>query len=138
MGPTIASFSSKTGRISSIIIGIGINVNNNSSDFPEEIKDIATSIAIETGHPVSRAELVASMVEEMDKLASEWPEASDKYLDLYRSYNITCGRDVDVISGGTVRPAKALSINDDFSLKVKFPDGTVSNLSSGEVSLKLI
>ena len=135
---TEMSIESETGRINSIIIGIGINVNNDASDFPDEIKDIATSIKLETGSSVSRAELVASMVEEMDKLASEWPEASDKYLDLYRSYNITCGRDVDVISGGTVRPAKALSINDDFSLKVKFPDGTVSDLSSGEVSLKLI
>ena len=135
---TEMSIESETGRINSIIIGIGINVNNDASDFPDEIKDIATSIKLETGSSVSRAELVASMVEEMDKLASEWPEASDKYLDLYRSYNITCGRDVDVISGGTIRPAKALSINDDFSLKVKFPDGTVSDLSSGEVSLKLI
>ncbi len=135
---TEMSIESETGRISSIIIGIGINVNNDASDFPDDIKNIATSIELETGSSVSRAELVASMVEEMDKLASEWPEASDKYLDLYRYYNITCGRDVDVISGGTVRPAKALSINDDFSLKVKFPDGTVSDLSSGEVSLKLI
>ncbi len=135
---TEMSIESETGRINSIIIGIGINVNNDASDFPDDIKNIATSIELETGSSVSRAELVASMVEEMDKLASEWPESSDEYLDLYRSYNITCGRDVDVISGGTVRPAKALSINDDFSLKVKFPDGTVSDLSSGEVSLKLI
>ncbi|MBR6473589.1 MAG: biotin--[Firmicutes bacterium] len=127
-----------TGSIDSIIAGIGINVNNSPEDFPEDISDIATSLAIEAGHEISRAELAAAMIKEMDKLSANWPYAYEEYLEAYRTYDITSGRDIRIISGASIRPATAIRINDDFSLKVKFSDGSVEDLSSGEVSLKLI
>ena len=124
--------------IDSIIIGIGINVNNEPSDFPEDISGIASSIAIETGRQVSRSELAASMIRELDRMAEDWPGNKAEYLSTYRTLDITCGREVNVISGGKARPASVLQINDDFSLKVKYSDGEIGDLSSGEISLKLI
>ena len=132
------SVESETGRIDSIIVGIGINVNNEEQDFPEEIKEIATSICLETGRQVSRPALAAAMIEEMDALAEVWPASKDVYLSEYRRRDITCGRPINVISGSSVTPGEALMINGDFSLKVKFSDGSVKDLSSGEVSLRLI
>jgi BirA family biotin operon repressor/biotin-[acetyl-CoA-carboxylase] ligase len=135
---TEMSVESETGMIDNIIIGIGININNDASDFPDEIKDIATSIALEAGHAIDRSELAAAMVEELDRMRADWPDNKAAYLEAYRQADITCGRDVNVIQGGNVRPAEALMINDDFSLKVRFSDGQVSDLSSGEVSLKIL
>ena len=124
--------------IGSIIIGIGINVNNDGSDFPEDISGIASSIFLETGKMIPLAELAANMIREMDKMAADWPGNKSEYLRTYRALDITSGREVNVISGGRTRSAEVLGINDDFSLKVKFSDGSVSDLSSGEISLKLI
>ena len=135
---TEMSVESESGRIDSIIIGIGINVNNEVTDFPDDIRNIATSLSLETGHNVSRAELSAALINELDRMRHDWPDKKDAYLTAYRESDVTCGREVNVIAGGTSRPATALMINDDFSLKVKFSDGTVSDLSSGEISLKLI
>ena len=135
---TEMSIESETCRIESIIIGIGINVNNGEEDFSEEIRDIATSIILETGVKTSRAALAAAITEEMDRLRAAWPGARGEYLEAYRAHDITCGRQVNVISGAAARPAEALAINDDFSLKVKFSDGSVEDLSSGEVSLKVL
>ncbi|MGD7653117.1 MAG: biotin--[acetyl-CoA-carboxylase] ligase [Verrucomicrobiales bacterium] len=42
------------------IVGIGLNVNTPA--FPPELQPIATSLHIETGHPVSRAEVLAAIV----------------------------------------------------------------------------
>ncbi len=134
---TEMSIESETGRIDSIIIGIGININNDASDFPEEIKDIATSVALEAGHEVNRAELAAALVEELDRMRSDWPLEKAAYLAAYRNADITCGRKVNVISGDSITPAEAVRINDDFSLKVEYCDGKTADLSSGEVSLKL-
>ena len=134
---TEMSIESETGRIESIIIGIGININNDFSDFPKEIKDIATSIYMETGNEVNRAELAAALVEELDTMRSDWPHDKESYLEAYRDLDITCGRKVNVLSGDKTASVKAISINDDFSLKVKYPNGKTSDLSSGEVSLKL-
>ncbi|MEO0092102.1 MAG: biotin--[acetyl-CoA-carboxylase] ligase [candidate division WOR-3 bacterium] len=48
------------------ILGIGINVNQIS--FPKHLKDIATSLLIETGYRISRLEILKSVCEELDKL----------------------------------------------------------------------
>ncbi len=135
---TEMSVESETGRIDNIIIGIGININNDNSDFPDEIKDIATSIALEAGHAVDRSELAAALIRELDVMRADWPDKKIPYLEAYRQADITCGKEIMVIQGGKTSPAEALMINDDFSLKVKFSDGKVSDLSSGEVSLKIL
>ena len=43
---------------------------------------------------------------------------------------------VTVITGAGSRPAEALAVNDDFSLRVRYEDGTVEDLQSGEVSIR--
>lgn len=134
---TEMSIESETGRIDSIIIGIGININNEETDFPEDLREIASSIAVLSGHQVSRSALAASMIRELDKMSADWPDKKEEYLRAYREYDITSGRNVTVISGGKNRDAQAITINEDFSLKVRFPDGSTEDLSSGEVSLKL-
>lgn len=48
------------------ILGIGVNVNQTS--FPEHLKDIATSLLIETKHKISRFEILKRVCEELDEL----------------------------------------------------------------------
>lgn len=127
---------SETGRILHIIVGIGINVSHQPEDFPEELRDIASSICHETKSHIKRAKLAAAIIEEMDKLSKAWPNQAKEYISTYRSRNITTGKDIFVISGNSKKEAKALEINEDFSLKVMYNDGTIENVSSGEVSTK--
>ena len=135
---TEMSVESETGRIASIIIGIGINVKNKTSDFPKELKKIATSLAVASGKKINRAELAAAMITELDKMSRDWPNKKEEYLAAYREADMTCGCEVNVLSGESKRLAEAVKINDDFSLKVRYPDGKKEDLSSGEVSLKVL
>ena len=135
---TEMSVESETGRIASIIIGIGINVKNKTSDFPKELKKIATSLAVASGKIINRAELAAAMITELDKMSRDWPNKREEYLAAYREADMTCGCEVNVLSGESKRLAMAVKINDDFSLKVRYPDGKKEDLSSGEVSLKVL
>ena len=49
----------ETDYIRHVVIGVGINVNNGApEEFPEEIRETATSLRIEAGTPFSRAELL--------------------------------------------------------------------------------
>ena len=50
-----------------IVLGIGINVNISYSQFPKEICNLATSLAIETGREISRQELIISLYENLAK-----------------------------------------------------------------------
>ena len=135
---TEVSVEGESGYIDTCIIGIGVNVNESS--FPPELSGIATSISIEQGgQKFIRSKLASEMIRSMDDLASNWPD-STYYLDRYRGLNITTGSKVTAyplkIENGQGRTGTALSINDDFSLKVKFSDGSVEDLKSGEVSVR--
>lgn len=131
------SVENESDHVQHIIIGIGINVNQPASAFPEDLQDIATSIYAETGEKISRAKLVAALIKEMDKMFAEWPAASASYLETYRKYNLTTKENMAIVSGNKQIPITVLGINEDFSLKVQYKDGRVENLSSGEVSVKL-
>ncbi len=136
---TELSLESESGLIDNIVVGIGINVNHKPEDFPEEIREIASSISYEINKPVSRAMLACEMVKEMDKLASNWGKDKSLYLDSYRKACITTGEDVSCVNIHTStesRKGKALEINEDFSIKIQFEDGSIENLSSGEVSVR--
>ncbi|MCQ2516875.1 MAG: biotin--[acetyl-CoA-carboxylase] ligase [Saccharofermentans sp.] len=139
---TEMNIESEIGTINSVVIGIGINVNNDLIDFPEEIRDIASSIRLETNEetPIHRASLVATLIDELDKLCTSFPDANDKYLEQYRESCSTVGLDVSVVSAHNhtseiPRLGTAIGIGDDFSLQVIFEDGHSECLSSGEVSV---
>lgn len=139
---TEASFEAESGTINSLIIGIGININEKRSDFPDELESVASSISIENGGKTfMRSELAAALIKRLDNLASGWPSDHETYLEAYRRYCITTGNKIAAYTtmAGESEPktGEALSIGEDFSLEVRF-DGTdtVNGLKSGEVSVR--
>lgn len=55
-------------QISIFNIGIGLNVNDSEFDFPSSIKDTVTSLKEIKGSPIQREPLLASILNELDKL----------------------------------------------------------------------
>src|ERR1035437_4167701 len=49
-----------------VVLGIGVDVNLNHSDFPPELRKLATSLKAELGRPVSRPELAVAILRELD------------------------------------------------------------------------
>ncbi|MBO4407937.1 MAG: biotin--[acetyl-CoA-carboxylase] ligase [Clostridiales bacterium] len=134
---TELSTESESGFINNAVIGIGVNVKKTL--FPKEIENIATSLENESGRSdLLRARLAAEIIKDLDILSKEFPADSGYYLDEYRKYCISTGKDVKVINNAdnTERKARSLDINPDFSLKVRFEDGTVKDIFSGEVSVR--
>lgn len=137
---TELSVVAESGEIDHVIIGIGINVNENKDDFPEELRAVATSISAECGGTrFSRAELAACLIKNLDTLATDWPSDKKRYLEQYRGACITTGTRVSVnhLTGDNSRTGTAVRINDDFSLQVLFDDtNTEERVNSGEVSVR--
>ena len=129
---TELSFSTD-GRVSSAVIGIGINVKKKS--FPRELQPIACSLADFAPQPelsALAAELMLSL-EEMSRCL-----LSDRagLMDRYRKDCITTGRQVRVIGADSIRIGLAEAIQDDGSLQVLFDDGQRKTVNSGEVSVR--
>lgn len=119
-----------------VVIGTGINVN--VTDFPEEIKDRATSLLLESGKKVSRAKLVAAAA-----------KAFEDYYDIFlrdgnlsslcEEYNSLCvnvGRRVRVLDPKGEYDAEAYGINEKGELRVRRDDGSEVLVYAGEVSVR--
>lgn len=123
-------------KVDYVIVGIGVNVNGTREEFPEELRQMASSIEAETGITVSRAQLVTEIIRELDLLSENWQIETAKYLDQYRADCVTIGKEVRVLSPEGERAATALSVEGDFSLLVRYDVGTIERVYSGEVSVR--
>ena len=135
---TEVTVEAESGLIDNCIIGIGINVNETA--FPEELSQIATSISLENGNKTfNRSLLAAELIRSLGDIAYRWPD-DEYYLNRYRKSNVTVGSKIvaypQLAENSQGRSGTAIAINDDFTLKVKFDDGSIENLRSGEVSVR--
>lgn len=55
-----------------VVLGIGVNVNVVEQDLPNEVDRPATSLLVETGHEVDRAELLLELLERLELAYDEW------------------------------------------------------------------
>ncbi len=133
---TEMTLEAETGRIAGIICGIGINVLEEEEDFSEELRGIAGSIKTAAGIECSRAALAAALTEEMDVLRTGWPACQGEFLAAYRERLGTKGPIAIHDLLGNRKNADAIGVGDDFSLHVRYEDGSEEYLRSGEISIR--
>lgn len=123
-------------KVSSIVVGIGINVNQDG--FPEEISKIATSLKIEKNRTQSRADLIERICKWFEVYFELFMESRDlsAFRKEYNEYLISCGRQVKVLEPKGEYTGEALGINDAGELMVKKENGEVVLVYAGEVSVR--
>ena len=62
----LTEMSAEVDRVRHVILGIGVDVNQDAAEFPLELRKIATSLKIEAGGEISRAELATEILRELD------------------------------------------------------------------------
>lgn len=131
----LTEMSAQMDYVNYIVIGIGINVGN--EEFPEEIKDVATSIYLESGKHVNRAMLIEKIWEEFE----DYYELYEKTQDLsslvkeYDSYLVNRGQKVRVLDSKEPYEGKAMGIADRGELIVDTWEAR-RLVSAGEVSVR--
>ncbi len=121
-----------------VVLGIGINVNVDASDFGEDISKIATSLKLEVGMEIDRKKLVARILNNLENLYDDYIEREDikKSISICREKSILIGKEIRVIRKGIEINARALELKEDGSLVVEYEDGKHEALISGEVSIR--
>jgi BirA family biotin operon repressor/biotin-[acetyl-CoA-carboxylase] ligase len=116
------------------VIGIGINTGLRTEDFPE-IRATATSLDAELGREVSRLSVVRRLLAEMDRLYLSLPD-NDAVYEEWRANLVTLGKAVHVTAGETVYEGVAESVSRDGSLLLRGPDGSLTPVVAGDVTLR--
>lgn len=131
----LTEMSAQMDEINYIVVGVGINAN--MEEFPQECRDVATSVYLETGAKVRRADLVASVMEQFEFYYDIFMRTQDLsgLMDAYNACMINEGREVRVLDPKKEFTGIAMGINERGELMVGTGDAVVK-VDSGEVSVR--
>ena len=119
-----------------VVVGIGINVNSRYDQFPEDIRDIATSLSIVSGRTMAREELIIHLYENMAKWYRELAKSGfgairEKWLSLSPmiGHRVSVGFGVETISG------KAVGLGEDGSLMLCTAENGIIKVLAGDATI---
>ena len=125
----------RDGKIDYAVIGVGINVN--IREFPEEMADKATSLYLESGREFDRSQIPGLVMEAFEKYYEKFAATCDlsglkeEYESILANYN----QPVRVLAKEPYEGV-ARGITDGGELLVEKTDGTIVAVSAGEVSVR--
>lgn len=123
--------SAETEQIHFVILGIGVNLNMTSEQFPEELNYPATSVLLETGAVVDRAAFVRDFLQRLDGYYGELLE--EGFVPIRRRWEALSSLmnvrvQVDDRMTGTV-----VGLDTDGALRLQLDDGRVERVMAGDV-----
>lgn len=122
-------------RINYVIIGIGINVNQ--KEFPEELRVKATSLLLESGKPFRRTALLQEVLTNFETLLSQLKSSGpDALLEDYKKQCISLNRTVGFTRNGQPATGTAIDISREGELIVRCENGETVPVFSGEVTVQ--
>ena len=135
---TELSLEAETGRLQSLVLGIGLNVHQKPEDFPPELREMAASLDQALSEPVSRPRLAAALIRQLDRLHQTLYDGElQEDLEEYRRRCVNLGKPLQLLhSDGSREQVEGLGIDQDFALRVRRADGSVQAVRSGEVSVR--
>ncbi len=116
-----------------IIVGIGINVNTTAQHFPEDLRDKATSLYMETGRSFRRAEIIAKILykfKEIYKILSENPY---HIIQLWSERSKTLNSMIKAYLPDRTLEGRAIGLDENGFLKMITREGEIVTLSSADI-----
>ena len=133
----LTELSAEVDRVNHVILGIGLDVNQAATDFPPDVRKIATSLKIETERAVDRAALAAAILHELDR---DYARVCDggfaELADEWESRCTTLGRNVSVHIGDRQVRGRAEALDDDGTLLVRTEHGRIERIIGGDVTVE--
>ncbi|PWJ49970.1 BirA family transcriptional regulator, biotin operon repressor / biotin-[acetyl-CoA-carboxylase] ligase [Faecalicatena contorta] len=132
----LTEMSTEMDYINHVVIGVGINVN--TERLPEELKEKATSLRLETGRIIRRSEIIASIMKEFEKNYQLFIETQGlgQMQEKYNSLLINREKEVRILGVKEGYAAYALGINEKGELLVRRDNGEIEAVLAGEVSVR--
>ncbi len=133
----LTEMSMEMDQVDYVVVGLGLNVNTPVERFPKDIRDIASSLRIETGKPWKRADIIRIFLRWFEHyyaivsgtgfvgVMRRWKELSD-----------IIGRTVDVDMIRSHVRGQVQDVDDDGILILKDENGEIHRIISGDVLLR--
>lgn len=131
----LTELSAELDKINFVILGVGINVNHDFKDFPKDLRNIATSLKIETGEKISRVDFLKKFLEKFENIYLQYKKTgllTFKEECLRHFYLL--GKKVRIQAGSEIWEGKAENLDDNGALILRTREG-LKTITAGDVSL---
>lgn len=124
-------------RLAYALVGVGVNVNLDRDDFPDALRDVASSLQREGGCAFPRAPLAAAILREIEAECgrlddARFPALADEWIAL----DDTLGKQVRLRGPDGLRFGQATGLDPDGALLLRLDDGRIERVLGGDVSVE--
>lgn len=138
----LAELRTEMDAIKFVILGIGLDVNCDTSDFPPEVRKVATSLKMELAkqerEPILRGDLAVALLQELNR-ACRLANSDDGFDEIRREWgqlSSTLGKRVALQIGPHRLEGFAQALDEDGSLLVRCDNGRIEHVVSGDVMME--
>jgi len=120
-----------------VVLGIGVNVNHEKDHFPPDLREIATSLCLESGKNFDRTLLVISILNSLNQkyhsyltkgiktIIEDWTELSNMF-----------GKSIHLTHGERSIEGVVIGLDEQGNIILQMEDGPVKTFNSGEVTFQ--
>lgn len=132
----LTELSGEQDRVRHAVLGVGMDVNVSPADLPPDLRGHTTSLALELGRPVPRAELAVALLRELDAAYARLQDGQfEKVADEWEACCTTLGREIEVLVGDQRVKGRAEALDADGSLLLRTRHGRLERVTGGDVTL---
>jgi BirA family transcriptional regulator, biotin operon repressor / biotin---[acetyl-CoA-carboxylase] ligase len=133
----LTELSAELDHVKHLILGIGVDVNLTASEFPADLRKVATSLKIEAGRHIQRSSLAAAILRELDRdyeciRTHRFQEIADEW----EQHCATLGRRVSIQIGERILQGHAEALDEDGALLLRTQHGRLERIIGGDVTLQ--
>jgi BirA family biotin operon repressor/biotin-[acetyl-CoA-carboxylase] ligase len=133
----LTELSAEENRVDYLVIGTGVNVNHVLTDFPEELQQVATSLRIESGTVLQRAELVQAFCRSFEREYQFYlANGFERIREEWEASSCTLGRVVKVYNYQSELEGRAVGLDSDGALLVEDVLGNRHKVYSADVNYR--
>jgi BirA family biotin operon repressor/biotin-[acetyl-CoA-carboxylase] ligase len=131
----LAEMSADPDRLRHVVIGVGLNVNAERRDFPEELRDKATSLKIVAGRSFRRVEVLARFLDSFAECYGAFLSGGFKaLLPSFRQQDVLAGKKVLLRLGKEEARGRILEVDESGLLLFRREGGSrPEKVASGEI-----
>lgn len=118
--------------INYVILGIGIDANVDTETFPDEVRDLSTSLKKELGHEIDRVEFVQKLLSELESLYLKFQkEGFSSILEEWRNMCGTIGEWVKITTQTRTIYGEAIGVDSEGALILETGEGKLEKIVAG-------
>jgi BirA family biotin operon repressor/biotin-[acetyl-CoA-carboxylase] ligase len=130
----LTEMSAELDMINWVVVGIGINVNVDHREFPEDIQEKIISLQEFLGKEISRVRLAQILLEEFEKYYERLKRREfSSILKEWKLYSHTLRRKIKINMGEKIITGEAIDINEEGALILKKENGELEKIISGTI-----